>query len=427
MTAEIAVMNRSAVALAADSAVTVTSTSGEKIYNGAEKLFALSKQHPVGIMVYGSGSLCGVPWELIIKEYRKELDGECFDTLEQYAESFWEFLAANDRLIPTDLRELHLKGFLASIYDTIQKFTEPRVESFISESGGRAPSDEETNAIFIESIQGLKNILAQNDQFTTFDDEALRELNSYIEDFVESEFKGQIEAPFSDEVWSEIKQCFVEAVSRPVALGSNAGIVFAGYGELEFFPTVLAFSLRGYFQDTLRCSPNLGKSAAAGDSGLIAYAQEEVVQTFMCGINPDLHRDINNQHIRVVDETLKDVNAILDEIDELGNDRKQDIRARLTGSANERWQGAISNINKVISEEHTANVQQMIEFLPKDELGYMAESLVNMTAFKRKVSHDSETVGGPIDVAIISKGDGFIWVKRKHYFCRELNEHYFRR
>ncbi|TOO22610.1 hypothetical protein, partial [Vibrio parahaemolyticus] len=81
----------------------------------------------------------------------------------------------------------------------------------------------------------------------------------------------------------------------------------------------------------------------------------------------------------------------------------------------------------VIREEHTANVQQMIEFLPKDELGYMAESLVNMTAFKRKVSHDSETVGGPIDVAIISKGDGFIWVKRKHYFCRELNEHYFRR
>jgi hypothetical protein len=35
-----------------------------------------------------------------------------------------------------------------------------------------------------------------------------------------------------------------------------------------------------------------------------------------------------------------------------------------------------------------------------------------------------ETVAGPIDVAVISKGDGFIWIKRKHYFSPELNPHF---
>ena len=55
----------------------------------------------------------------------------------------------------------------------------------------------------------------------------------------------------------------------------------------------------------------------------------------------------------------------------------------------------------------------------------MAEALVNLTSFKRKVSEEAETVGGPIDVAVISKGDGFIWVKRKHYFTRELNPQFF--
>lgn len=34
-------------------------------------------------------------------------------------------------------------------------------------------------------------------------------------------------------------------------------------------------------------------------------------------------------------------------------------------------------------------------------------------------------VGGPIDVAVISKGDGLIWIKRKHYFDRDLNQHFF--
>ena len=40
MTCEVAVMNKHGIALAADSAVTLG--GGEKIYHGAEKLFALS-------------------------------------------------------------------------------------------------------------------------------------------------------------------------------------------------------------------------------------------------------------------------------------------------------------------------------------------------------------------------------------------------
>ena len=44
----------------------------------------------------------------------------------------------------------------------------------------------------------------------------------------------------------------------------------------------------------------------------------------------------------------------------------------------------------------------------------MAEALVNLTSYKLKFSPGSETVGGPVDVAIISKGDGFAWIKRKN-------------
>jgi hypothetical protein len=56
----------------------------------------------------------------------------------------------------------------------------------------------------------------------------------------------------------------------------------------------------------------------------------------------------------------------------------------------------------------------------------MAESLVQLTVFKLRMSIDSEeTVGGPIDVALISRGDGFIWIKRKHYFVPELNPQFF--
>ncbi|MHB1628970.1 MAG: hypothetical protein ACYCVB_11475 [Bacilli bacterium] len=66
-----------------------------------------------------------------------------------------------------------------------------------------------------------------------------------------------------------------------------------------------------------------------------------------------------------------------------------------------------------------------VSVLPKDELAEMAESLINLTSLRRRMSPDAETVGGPVDVAVISKGDGLIWMRRKHYFKSELNYAFF--
>ena len=52
---------------------------------------------------------------------------------------------------------------------------------------------------------------------------------------------------------------------------------------------------------------------------------------------------------------------------------------------------------------------------------------MNLTSLKRRVTPASETVGGPVDVAVISKGDGLVWMKRKHYNAAELNPRYFER
>ncbi|WP_225381743.1 hypothetical protein [Escherichia coli] len=86
-----------------------------------------------------------------------------------------------------------------------------------------------------------------------------------------------------------------------------------------------------------------------------------------------------------------------------------------------------TKLESYIVNNHTNKMISMLQSLGKADLAYMAESLVNITAFKRKVSHDYETVGGPVDVAVISKVDGFVWVNRKHYFPKELNSNYFNR
>jgi hypothetical protein len=74
-----------------------------------------------------------------------------------------------------------------------------------------------------------------------------------------------------------------------------------------------------------------------------------------------------------------------------------------------------------------AAIDGLIEFMPKPELAKMAEALVNLTSIKKRVSRGMDTVGGPIDVAVISQAEGFVWVKRKHYFPADLNPRYLRR
>ncbi|WP_141214044.1 hypothetical protein [Mycobacterium marinum] len=79
-------------------------------------------------------------------------------------------------------------------------------------------------------------------------------------------------------------------------------------------------------------------------------------------------------------------------------------------------------INKLESERFRKPMERSIAVLPKDELGLLAESLVNLTSLRQRMSiNQQNTVGGAIDVAVISIGDGFVWLNRKHYFNTELN------
>lgn len=90
MTAIVGVLNKHAVAIAADSAVTMGNT--HKVINSANKIFTLSKYHPVAVMTYSNAAFMGTPWDIIIKEYRKQLGDNSFPFLEDYVNDFISFL-----------------------------------------------------------------------------------------------------------------------------------------------------------------------------------------------------------------------------------------------------------------------------------------------------------------------------------------------
>ena len=116
MTAIVGVLNKHAVAIAADSAVTMGNT--HKVINSGNKIFTLSKFQPVGIMTYSSADFMGTPWEIIIKLYRKSLKDDVKDTLEDYVHHFIDYLKSQPFLMEEESQHQELYWQIQSYYDS---------------------------------------------------------------------------------------------------------------------------------------------------------------------------------------------------------------------------------------------------------------------------------------------------------------------
>ncbi len=96
MSAGICIMNKNAIAMAADSAVTIGQHIA--IHNSANKLFAISRCEPVGVIVYSSASFMQIPIEIIIKQYKSFLGKKRFNSLKDYVADFMSYLETNSKL-----------------------------------------------------------------------------------------------------------------------------------------------------------------------------------------------------------------------------------------------------------------------------------------------------------------------------------------
>lgn len=82
-------------------------------------------------------------------------------------------------------------------------------------------------------------------------------------------------------------------------------------------------------------------------------------------------------------------------------------------------QAQIGPAMEVIRQALTA--QLVLSAMPFQDAIDLAEFLVELTIKYSRFSSGPQTVGGPIEVAGISKHEGFKWIRRKHYFSRDLN------
>ncbi|MBD8518775.1 MULTISPECIES: hypothetical protein [unclassified Plantibacter] len=87
--------------------------------------------------------------------------------------------------------------------------------------------------------------------------------------------------------------------------------------------------------------------------------------------------------------------------------------------------GAVANIDDAIqlgaAVQPELNAQLIAAPMPIQDAIDLAEFLVYSTIQFVRFTPGPPTVGGPIEIATITKHEGFRWVRRKHYFDTKLN------
>ncbi len=58
-------------------------------------------------------------------------------------------------------------------------------------------------------------------------------------------------------------------------------------------------------------------------------------------------------------------------------------------------------------------ILRVLEIASRTELAETAKELVSLNVFKKRIMAQKETVGGAIDVAMISRENGFQWFSRQ--------------
>ncbi|XZI40716.1 hypothetical protein ACSXEP_07240 [Clostridium perfringens] len=438
MTAEIGILNRQGVALAADSAVTVGVAGKQKVLNSANKLFNLVKGLPVGLMVYGGGDFLGTPWDVVVNEFRKnfkEKDG--YKNLEDYSESFIKALNSK-KYFSKSSYERYVFNLISSIIEDVTLTT----KGILSE---RHPNVELSpdkvlnyfNLCLIEKIRELNALeflerFGQEDVEKIINDGINLEISKIILgglfEFSLKEIEDIIgETQLNSIINSMVK---ISALAQTKDIFFNyTGIVVAGFGNDELFPVLSEYYVEGIINGKLKYKLNTVSkiysthTSENKTSEIIPFAQQEMVYSVLNGIDPRLENLIfsNIQHI---------MNRTLNLVETTFNCEDCEKKSKNINLIRTKMQNELNALMTYIYTDQERNykdpIYQMVDLLPKDELATMAETLVNLTSFKRKITMDAETVGGPIDVAVISKSEGFIWIKRKHYFNKDLNSNYFK-
>jgi len=389
-------------------------------------------------MIYGSAMLMDIPWELIIKKYRRDLSTNSFPKLVDYSKNFLSsvekyFTIKSHPIISNEDQARWRKLYMTEVLNNINGEI---LEVVKKEIAIDSPTpDEKIREIRIKIIHKNFDKWQKFDNLEHISENTINNIFKTHETEIETIIKEVFDKQdLTDDEIIKLKTIASSLLYKDIfdqGIIPYSGIVIAGYGENEILPSIENYLVLNLVSNRLinrKDKTGCRNLSFLSDAGIVPFAQSDMTGLFALGIDSNFYFNIGGFLNHALTKRMpEDVVSQFKLEDNDQNEKLKDfVRSTIQQSGEKILQEVLEKISSNQYEKFLKPLLESISILPRDELAAFAESLVNLTALKRRVTRNQqETVGGPIDVAVISKSDGFIWIKRKHYFKPEFNHHFF--
>ena len=146
-------------------------------------------------------------------------------------------------------------------------------------------------------------------------------------------------------------------------------------------------------------------------ASITPFAQSDVMITLMKGIAPNFYEKVTDLNGRSLSEEREKIASLLKDegVDEAIIKKVRDI------DTTDIEKKHSESMDEYMQEEYIDGIVNAVESFNVEDMANMAENLVSITSLQRHFSSSDETVGGPIDVAVITRAEGFTWVRHKDF------------
>jgi hypothetical protein len=385
------------------SAVTISGGGRVKIFDTADKLFELSEEHPIGVMINGNMDCLGLPWEILVKDFRQNEGRKPRPSVAAWGKDFLQYVESH-----VLISETAIGGYIDNVtnkeIDAIQERVGRRLRDHIFQT---AVDEKAKKKMMINIQQWLVETIAQRKEFLSgfpiansladlVHAEVTKHYSSRIRELLVEKFTGQ---ELTNEELVALTDVVVKALLRSHRSAFAAGVVIAGYGTDETFPAVFTAEVDGKVCGKLKITDVTSNTIADSKDGgqVTSFAQTDVIQRLLTGVDPQFVSktgEFIERAVTQVGETIEQATRRKKMSQKKIEDRLKLIREVAQTVTDEYTTKTAETLKNGFSREF----DRMIAMMPKQEIIEFAEALVSITAVERKATSDEGTVGGPIDV-----------------------------
>ena len=187
----------------------------------------------------------------------------------------------------------------------------------------------------------------------------------------------------------------------------DARLAFVGYGEQTIYPKHIWVDFQGVVGDKPRHVRDSISIAPDMSSSLRTHAQDEAIHTFLRAYHPSFLNISKNYQEETVDLILEIIDGEFDDI------ISEVIVEKIAVLKDERKKGIGKEFQRTSEYDFVDPFTSTLSGLPSTSLGKMAENLIELQILRQSSQAIQDTVGGPVDVAVITLEKGFQWFRHK--------------